>query len=248
MPNHITNRLTFSGDPDVIATLRKSIRNERSVIDFEKIVSMPEELENIQTGFIRIDGKEYRLYRVYRKGTREVVDEEIFNNNDVDIVGLTDDEVQALIDLYGATNWYDWNISNWGTKWNAYDVKRHASGAITFDTAWSTPLRAMAALSEKFPTVTIKVEYADEDTGNNVGYYILLNGEMVESVDYSDSIEGYGLAMRLRKGKKCKTPKDIILAIAEYYEDIDYAKEIAERYAVDITGIKWPTALPNQNN
>ena len=39
-------------------------------------------------------------------------------------------------------NWYDWNINNWGTKWDACDVTWEQGSDhfhIRFDTAWSPP-------------------------------------------------------------------------------------------------------------
>lgn len=40
--------------------------------------------------------------------------------------------------------WYDWNVSNWGTKWDAsvYSFERIADNAIliNFDTAWGPPI------------------------------------------------------------------------------------------------------------
>jgi hypothetical protein len=40
-------------------------------------------------------------------------------------------------------NWYDWNINNWGTKWDVtpYDWRREDDNTISmnFDSAWSPP-------------------------------------------------------------------------------------------------------------
>ena len=36
-----------------------------------------------------------------------------------DTVSPTREHNQALIDLYGAENWYDWRCKNWGVKWDA---------------------------------------------------------------------------------------------------------------------------------
>jgi len=51
-------------------------------------------------------------------------------------------------------NWYDWNIFNWGTKWNAYDIHIESEWdgddccemEIHFDTAWSPPFPVIEAL------------------------------------------------------------------------------------------------------
>src|SRR5690606_21345130 len=43
----------------------------------------------------------------------------------------------------GHTDWYEWRLENWGTKWNAYSqsLERESdlSATLRFDTAWSPP-------------------------------------------------------------------------------------------------------------
>lgn len=43
---------------------------------------------------------------------------------------------KELIDKYGADNWYEWCLNNWGTKWGCYDNEVD-DGVYTFTTAWS---------------------------------------------------------------------------------------------------------------
>lgn len=60
-------------------------------------------------------------------------------------VPLTGDEVEKLIEKYGAADWYDWQQQNWGTKWGTYNTKCHQLGGdglpvlIEFQTAWAPP-------------------------------------------------------------------------------------------------------------
>jgi hypothetical protein len=49
---------------------------------------------------------------------------------------------------YGADNWYDWSLQNWGTKWNCSDAFINESG-MSFTTAWSPPLPVIAVLAKK---------------------------------------------------------------------------------------------------
>ena len=79
---------------------------------------------------------------------------------------------------YGADNWYDWCSSpnNWNTKWNAYDVSRNSDTVLTFSTAWSHPFPIVEALSELYPDEEILVAYADENTGYNLGVYLMMRG------------------------------------------------------------------------
>lgn len=56
------------------------------------------------------------------------------------------------IDQFGAKDWYDWNIQNWGTKWDFQleNVERVDENTLTaaFDTAWSPPIGAYERLME----------------------------------------------------------------------------------------------------
>lgn len=70
---------------------------------------------------------------------------------------------------YGETpyNWYNWNISNWGTKWDACDVElSYAPGegeaAISFNTAWSPPIEVIVAMVEMYPELHFTVDYREE--------------------------------------------------------------------------------------
>lgn len=52
---------------------------------------------------------------------------------------------------YGYSNWYDWNVANWGTKWDftCEDVEIVGDTISTFfDSAWSPPTRAYEKLKQ----------------------------------------------------------------------------------------------------
>ena len=49
MPNHVMNRLHLSGDQERINKLLESVKGEDSVLDFNRIIPMPETL-NIECG------------------------------------------------------------------------------------------------------------------------------------------------------------------------------------------------------
>ena len=106
---------------------------------------------------------------------------------------------QVLIDKYGHDNWYDWALENWGTKWGFYDGGVINDDSVYFMTAWATPYKAIQKLSEKFPSVTIKVQYADEDFGHNVGEYTFLNGIEIEiNIPDGGSYDALKLALDIR--------------------------------------------------
>lgn len=57
---------------------------------------------------------------------------------------------EALIQKYGADNWWDWCVQNWGTKWNcdmdAEIIQNKHSMSMT--TAWSPPIPIVVQLSK----------------------------------------------------------------------------------------------------
>lgn len=50
---------------------------------------------------------------------------------------------KSNIEKYGSSDWYDWNVNNWGTKWDVSEPDHEVSeDTVTtwFDTAWGPPL------------------------------------------------------------------------------------------------------------
>lgn len=82
----------------------------------------------------------------------------------------TKEESAALVAKYGFDNWYDWNIANWGTKWDAdtFQIEEGYSGdslfeaSLAFDTAWGPPDRAIALLAKKFSNLDFYLAYLEE--------------------------------------------------------------------------------------
>lgn len=70
--------------------------------------------------------------------------------------------------------WYNWNVANWGTKWNCGEVwhDREDDGSVVkgktsynFDTAWSPASPVIHALSGLFPTLTLTHRYCEGGMG-----------------------------------------------------------------------------------
>ena len=201
MPNHVTNILTITGEEAEVKKCLAEIKTEEEegvvrFIDFNTFAPIPQELVGTTSPSRILTQEEYDAQEE-RIAKGELT--EIEKNWGVS-KGITQAMSDEFMEKFDADNWYDWQISNWGTKWNAYDqVFNEGSNTITFDTAWSTPQQAMYHLSAKYPTLTIKVEYADEDLGHNVGGYIMFDGE-IEDCTYPEggSEEAYEMAMSIK--------------------------------------------------
>jgi hypothetical protein len=92
-----------------------------------------------------------------------------------------------LVAAYGHTNWYDWCVANWGTKWDVggdaelLDLQPDCV-RLRFDTAWGPPIEWTVGATRLHPEVTIRVE-AFEPGCDLVGWWETRAGEVVAEGD-----------------------------------------------------------------
>jgi hypothetical protein len=92
----------------------------------------------------------------------------------------------AKIAQTGYANWHDWSITNWGTKWNAYDyepVEDHARFEFTINTAWCAPTPVYDQLAKQFPDLTLNLAWYDEG-GMHAGQGIMSRFDASQSEDF----------------------------------------------------------------
>ena len=108
MPNWCWNTLEVQGakkDMKEFYDMFKS--NTKDTFDFEWFVPMPKIFNEIKVGGITIDGVQHTSWIEHDDGTK---------------TGITDEQKQIMKDEYGADNWYDWSLGNWGCKWNCDNI------------------------------------------------------------------------------------------------------------------------------
>lgn len=85
---------------------------------------------------------------------------------------------KANLKKYGYRNWYDWSVSEWGTKWNAggadnedmivdydEDVDDTGIALFTFSSAWAPPVGVYQKLKELHPDLYIQGRYYEPGVG-----------------------------------------------------------------------------------
>ncbi|HEX4283685.1 MAG TPA: hypothetical protein VHZ28_01245 [Terracidiphilus sp.] len=159
MPNWTSNQLIIEGDRAKVIAAAQFIKSDQRVIDFDKIIPMPDILKNTGSGNTTIDGRNVEVW---------------FQDNSIEDHSerhkterlFTEAELAKLAKT-GFKNWYDWSCKNWGTKWNAYEatVENEFGGylEIRFETAWCAPAPILAALRKKFPDLEVQLNYRNED-------------------------------------------------------------------------------------
>lgn len=170
MPNWSSNSLT-TDDPALIAELKKIDGDDGLLGHF---VPMPEALRGITSGSCTIDGEQVSLWR--RVDGRNVA--------------IPEEELTALRAQHGTASWYDWSVTNWGTKWDAEissaEPLPDGSYRVCFDTAWSPPVEWAQKVSRQYPDRPLTVAFAEQGVGF-YGYVVLHNGEEVGGSETSGS-------------------------------------------------------------
>ena len=185
MPNYVIHNVKISGSVETISKVKKQIINTKDKygdivpFSFQSIIPRPVSLDipsslGVDDGIDYINGsasekkKIEETYATYTDGKNRL-------KEFVRLAEIALDNIKK----YGYKNWYDWDIANWGTKWDAYCLSVETTDneiMIEFQTAWSTPKPVFLKLAEQYPELMINIDYADEDWGNNCGSYSYAGG------------------------------------------------------------------------
>lgn len=203
MPNWVTNKLRLHGPEEEIERLKRFLIPDGEDVDFNSIVTRPQDLNvpcltgSVMKSFIAL----YLLTLATKEAEKALkndvvkdalVDRSYFEDNyDMAsrMISYAKQEMKSPVEMgkmyydnlvkHGHLTWYDWSISNWGTKWNACETKIEGN-TIIFETAWSGVTELMTKLSKLYPGVRLEYEYADEDFGYNCSRMTIVGGEIQE--------------------------------------------------------------------
>lgn len=92
-------------------------------------------------------------------------------------------DAQALCDMVGFDNWYDWSLATWGTKWpdRIYAAERRPrSLRITGACPWSPPVPGLLRISQMFPSLRFTIDYFEAGMGF-AGKIVIAAGEIVSN-------------------------------------------------------------------
>lgn len=206
MPNNVRNILRMKGIAKLpFFTEVDGILN----FDFNKIIPMPKELLVDSPAFYEVilwyltdQGKITNSYALRKNPEVEkyIDDTKIFKLG-VNIASLPENDREKKFALgkqyvenilkYSCTDWYEWRMKNWGTKWNSYDNFKNGCDEISFMTAWSYPDKIIEKLAELYPDREIEVMYAEENCGYNCGIVTCADGSIDIYNPPAESEEAY---------------------------------------------------------
>lgn len=173
---------------------------EKTGLKLSKFVPCPEELNDIIAGNAGNNKKEKMIFEQYQHLNAK---------------------------KYGSKDWYEWNITNWGVKWDidpdlyvSEDKKTSTIGA-NFQSAWSSPVKGFKALVTKYPQITLTLEYIEPGCRFAGKYtYSPIEGENEDECEYSSRQELMEFAN--------DTDNDLARNEAEYMEEDEEEEVNAE--------------------
>ena len=162
MPNWCENTLHVSGDEQLIKKFKEQVRGEGTALSFASLVPMPKELKGLSSSPKIVSEKEYD--EAVKKAKKEAK-----KNSMIGLcLPITRKMKKDLMERFGALHWYDWNIKNWGTKWDvnaSLDCEEKNDLTYFFATAWSPPEAWLRKVSERFLNLKFVMIYDEPGMG-----------------------------------------------------------------------------------
>ena len=97
------------------------------------------------------------------------------------------EKAKENIEKYGAADWYDWRVKNWGTKWDVGELcltdRSEGYAYFTFETAWSPIVEAISKIAKMYPELTFSLDYEESGMGF-FGKAIFRDGELSSEWEY----------------------------------------------------------------
>ena len=199
MPNWCYNSLKIEGSQkDMKHFLDQSLKpnpNGEKTFKFSNLIPVPEKIQRTISPASSALGRKWVNEHQVSKIRDEKIDS-IFSDSGVEnqlipLENNTPEKCQALIKEFGADNWYDWNLQNWGTKWDIEVDDYFVSDTefeCQFDTAWSAPTEFLHQLQKKFPNLDLRLTYLLEGSEDCGVIYTHRTPEGAQIVEQGDQI------------------------------------------------------------
>jgi hypothetical protein len=179
MPNWVFNHLTVKGDSKDIDVVKAQLNSPYS----REHNSWNPKTQTLDTATTTYSNPVFAFWNIVRPTDLYTYAQQSDPNADPKVP-------------WSGDNWYDWNIRNWGCKWDvaisdnedfrdtSMDELKDGGVQYNFDTAWSPPSEAIEKLSTQHPNLTFKLYYEEEQGwGGEIEY---TNGEGKTILEYDD--------------------------------------------------------------
>jgi hypothetical protein len=209
MPNWCSTSLVVRGPEDEIKSFYEGCvtvndEGETQYNILQGHLPCPKELsETTSTSALKEIPENWKKMVTDGEWTQEQYDQRVAENNEL----LKKQEANKA--KFGASDWYDWQVNNWGVKWGDCETDFHTKPQPTghkdlwfttasFQTPWGTASPAFRELSKKYPNCIFMAD-SDEEAGFFQGIEMHYEGALVfedyfepcnypEEVDWDDDV------------------------------------------------------------
>lgn len=184
MPNWVENKITIEADATVLDEIQNKVRTtftdedgnqqERHLIA-TNLIPMPDEirmLDGTETNIRRfkdLDGNSVKIDQMRAVTFYSMNDEELLGEG-YTMETLTGKELEELDEKYGAHDWYNWNVNNYGTKWGDCETRMinrdKESLEYTFDTAWAPAYPMIEKIAREYDVKKIIYRFFSMENGD----------------------------------------------------------------------------------
>lgn len=163
MPNWVYNSLSIEGSKELIADVKHMLNKpfKKSHDSWNMANSQMEISETAYSNPI------FAFHNIYNHIQDGVSDEEYLKQPDHSL------PLEESL-MFKGNHWYDWNVRNWGTKWEVgvsdddkypeTELMEEDETSLSYrlNTAWSPPVPAIIKLSEQYPDLDFNLYYQEE--------------------------------------------------------------------------------------
>ena len=177
MPNWVYNQISIEGPKNEIADIKKQLNQPFTTIQD----NYNQETKKWEKKEFAYSNPIFAFWNIHRP-----LDMETYN--------LQEDPNADKTKLFDGNNWYNWNVREWGTKWDVglRDNERFSDTELleetdtsllySIHTAWSPPSSAIQKLSKFVPDCLVVLTYQEEQGwGGEVTY---LDGLLIIEEEY----------------------------------------------------------------
>ena len=169
MPNWCSNSLYVSGDSDKVKEFKEwvitDVTDNQIVRDENYNAVLGEDGQPLMKEVIL---EKFTFDKLFPTPKELLADVDPIPHKEGEDAEAYGKRMHELIEKYGHSGWYNWRVSNWGTKWDAsesdWDLDE-GEFTVHFQTAWAPPIGWLENVAAQFPELTFKMPFQEEGMG-----------------------------------------------------------------------------------
>jgi hypothetical protein len=139
------NILKVDGDAEQLTSFKEAVAGDDTDLSFDKLVPVPQQLLSVSVPVTMVSEEQYAKRKTATGGSRLPITKRI---------------AADYQKRFGAHNWFDWCLQNWGVKWDVtatLKVDRKNYLEYWFESASQAPLPWLRTVARRFPSLRFRL-------------------------------------------------------------------------------------------